>query len=143
MKCYSEYICLRHLQKDKDPNLIGNLDATQYGVDRNGNVRKLVWLHSDNGPANYETDGELLLFIKVYMLGVQSGICAPMVAVIALDDMDEHDAILIKIPGMSHVATTGQYGYVCFTKTRGCNKKFYDWYFLIVLIPFFKFKTRL
>lgn len=134
---YSEYICLRHLQKDKDPNLIGNLDATQYGVDRNGNVLKLVWIHSDTGPVNYETDGELLLFIKVYMLGVQSGICAPMVTVIALDDMDENDFISIKIPGMSHVATTGQYGYVCFTKTRGCNKKFYDWYFLTVLIPFF------
>jgi hypothetical protein len=134
---YSEFVGLRYLQKDKDPNLTGNGDATQYGIERNGTWHKLVWLHGADGPANFETIGELALFIKVYMLGVQSGICAPMVAVIAVDDMDEDDFISIKIPGMSHVPTTGQYGYVCFTKTRGCNKKFYDWYFLTVVIPFF------
>lgn len=133
---YSEYISLRCLKEDIDPNLICNIDATQYGLDKDGSIKKLVWVEGNNGPANYQTDGELLLFAKVYMCGTESGICSSMVVVFAIDDMEPDDFISVKIPGMSHVPAAGQYGYVCFTKTRGCNKKFYDWYYTNVVIPF-------
>jgi len=133
---YSEYVSLRCLKEGKDPNLICNIDATQYGIDKHGSIKKLVWIDGNNGPANYETDGELLLFAKVYMCGAESGICSCMVVVFAIDDMEADEFISVKIPGMSHVPAAGQYGYVCFTKTRGCNKKFYDWYYTNVVIPF-------
>jgi len=134
---YAEYIALACLQEGIDPNLIINFDATQYFISDDGVIRKLIWLKTDSDtPASYLSDGCLGLFLKAYLVGAASGIVAPMVLNIAMEDMDADDFKVIKVQGMSHVPAPGQYGYLAFTKTRGCNDKFYQWFYSNVILPF-------
>lgn len=134
---YSEYIGLKTLQEGLDPNLIANFDATQYYYDPDPQNRKLVWLKGDNDkPASVESSGALGMFFKNYLLGTATGIVADMVCCIAISELEEEDLIVEKIAGMSHVPAVGQVGYLCFAKTRGCNAKFYRWYYKNIVIPF-------
>ena len=134
---YSEYIGLKTLQEGLDPNLIANFDATQYYYNPDGEIKKLVWLKDDNdSPASYESSGGLGMFVKCYLLGTATGIVAPMVCCLAIKEMGDEEFIVEKIMGMSHTPAAGQFGYICFAKTRGCNAAFYRWYYSNVVIPF-------
>lgn len=73
--------------------------------------------------------------IKVMHLCNAAGEVGPLVAVVAIDDLDTDAFHVAAIPGFANTAAAGQVGYIFFTKTRAGNKRMWTHYFLNILVP--------
>ena len=58
----------------------------------------------------------------------------PLVLLVACKDMSDDAFEFVEINDLSHTATIGAKGYLCFTKTRAGNKSFYHWFFARVIV---------
>lgn len=138
---YTEACMFKAYQDGIDPNLIANMDASQY-FSRFGNdcEQQLVYIkdESDVSPVTKteENSGDMGLFLKSYTYGTASGCMGPMVIVLADDSLDPSTVIVKKIVGITHLPDATAYGYIIFTKTRAANKEFYRWYIINVMIPY-------
>lgn len=61
---------------------------------------------------------------------------ATPVYVIADPSMNDDDFIFHKVFGLGTATILGNFGYLCFTKSRACNVAFYTWFAREVLVPF-------
>jgi hypothetical protein len=115
------------------PQLILNIDATQFqvGDNKNGRVR-VKHIGPITGPVKAKpkkgdnTTG-LSFFIKYYLLMSAAGDAMEPVFVVADASMKEGDFHAYKIKGLGCGTDMGSHGHLVFCKTRGCNVAFYKW----------------
>lgn len=121
------------------PQMIGNFDATQFIVDQENPDEGYCIKQEradDNIPLTAESTGRLNFAIKYYHVNNGAGYTTPPVFNVALPEMGEGEFFVEKIHGLGSSRSQLDYGYVCFTKTRACNRKFYDWFARNVVVPF-------
>ncbi len=118
--------------------MIGNFDATQFIVSNEGSDTGYFIKPErlDDTPLTAESNGGLDFAIKYYHVNNAAGYTSPPVFNIADPNMSEEDFIFYQIPGLGTNREQCNFGWLCFTKTRACNEKFYDWFAKTVLVPF-------
>ncbi len=125
MKCFCEHM---------NPKLLFNWDATQYEVNHDKNMKTIVILNEiDDIPPTIKSSGSLSFFVKHYHLHNALGYVAPPVYVIANDALQPEDLVARQV---TDIGFNGGTAWLCFTKTRGGNAAFFDFYFNSVVIPF-------
>lgn len=126
--------------KDLYPAMIGNFDATQFKITQEapdkGFYIKQERVESDDKPITAESNGRLDFAVKFYHVNNALGYTAIPVYCIAVPEMTETQFEYHKIHGLGTNREQSNYGYVCFTKTRACNKAFYAWLAEHILVPF-------
>ena len=137
MYCMNKAFCIQ-----LKPYMIGNWDATQFIVQSDGDTTLLFIKSEDRSvkqqPLTKVGSGDLGVGIKMYHFHNAHGIPAIPVFVMADDSLDAEDFIHHKVDGLGYTNDFDKYGYVCFTKTRCCNKAFYRWYAKTIVVPFVK-----
>jgi len=134
----SMHALVKAFSTDLAPTMIGNFDATQYVVsqERPDQGYYIKQERLDDKPLTAESSGGLDFAIKFYHVHNAAGFTSTPVFNIADGNMGEEDADFYTISGLGTNGTQRNFGYLCFTKTRACNKKFYDWFAKQILIPF-------
>jgi hypothetical protein len=101
------------------------------------------------GPVSLVGDDTLDIFIKWMHMGAAAGLAVPFVLLVAVDALKPDDFIVFEVPGLTYSAVPGTVGYLCFTKTRAGNAKFFEWFITKIAIPavsdtrsFHKLKSR-
>lgn len=94
--------------------MIFNWDATQFVINPDGSCKIVFVKHDPNCNEPYITASS-------GRTGFASGIVDPAVFNIADSDMDDDDVEWVTIVGLQNAMGVGQYGYLCFCKTRNCN----------------------
>ena len=118
------------------PHMIFNWDATQFVINGDGE-KSMVYIKGElDSPLTHPGSGGLNFAIKLYHFHCAAGFPAIPVFIVAVDSLDEDDLICHKVLGLSNNTAPSSYGYLCFTKTRCCNKKFYSWFASTVVCPF-------
>lgn len=117
-----------------NPKLIFNWDATQYEVNHDKGLQAIVLLKDcDDIPPTIESSGRLSFFVKHFHLHNACGIVGPPVYVIANDAMQPEELFTREVEELGINAGPA---WLCFTKTRGGNAAFFNFYFNSVVIPF-------
>ena len=118
--------------------MIGNFDATQFIVSYDGSDTGYFIKPDrvDDKPLTAESNGGLDFTIKYYHVNNAAGYTSPTVFNVADPNMSEEECLVYQIPGLGTNREQNNFGWLCFTKTRACNVKFYDWFARTVLIPF-------
>jgi len=131
---------------NKPPQLIGNFDATQFIL--TGNSEELLVTikknHPDdiidgdveNQPLSSVADTKLSQAVKWMMLANANGNLSVDVFLLSDPDMESEEFSFYQISGLSHSTDPKSFGYLCFTKTRAGNLKFFLWYITAIVIPF-------
>lgn len=124
--------------QNKKAPMIGNFDATQFVVSQEGSDLGFFIKQErlDDKPLTAESNGGLDFAIKYYHVNNAAGYTSPPVFNIADPNMSEEEAFFYPIPGLGTNREQCNFGWLCFTKTRACNAKFYDWFAKTVIIPF-------
>lgn len=136
---YSMHAMVAAYCEELVPHLIFNWDATQFVISPEGET-VLVYIKGElDGPLTQESSGTLGYAIKLYHLHSAAGIPGPPVFVIADSTLGDSEYIVEKVLGLGNTNDPSAYGYLVFTKTRCCNKPFYEWYAHTVVAPFVKF----
>jgi hypothetical protein len=125
------------------PVLILNVDATQFtvGADDNGKILVKYFERVPGKPLKVlprKGDGGLFYTIKYYCLVSAMGYASFPVFVIANKSMDEHAIDVHRVEGLGIGTSVNEHGYVIFCKSRLGNRAFFDWFILILLIPWVK-----
>ena len=125
----------RHLP----PCMIGNFDATQFIVSQERSDTGFYIKHEraeSDSTLTGESTGGLDFAIKYYHLNNAAGFTGVPVFNIADKNMDDSAFEVSKISGLGTNREQSNYGFVCLTKTRACNRAFYSWFAKEVLVPF-------
>lgn len=125
--------------KDKLPHLIGNTDACQFTVSLEDNeVKAFIHDHpeEDGTPVTSVNDAPLNQAVKWTLCcngngNVGSDVFLISDSTLAADDMKHY-----LVPGLSHSSDPKANGYLCVTKTRAGNYKYFDWYLKNIVVPF-------
>lgn len=135
---YTMIAMMKAFCEDLNPHMIFNWDATQFVVTDDKGTKKVVIdrNYESDEPVTVEGTTQLAVAIKLYHFHCAAGTAAPPVWVVADKSMGDDDFYVEKIPGMSTNGLSDDPGYICFTKTRCCNKSFYRWYIKEVVTPF-------
>jgi hypothetical protein len=122
--------------KDKPPHLLGNMDATQFGVQFVNNQLLVSIKGEKDDPLTFAEDSTLGLFIKwIYLLNA-SGYTGESVFLLADDSMTEDECNIHRVIGLTNNSDASAIGYMCFCRTRAGNLAFFKWYFLKIIVPF-------
>jgi transposase len=113
--------------------LIWNWDATQYEIDHDENI-KVITIMSQNAQfvPTVKSKGILSFFVKHYHFHNAAGYRAPPVFVIANDTLDESQHLAYYVEDLGY--NDGP-AWICFSKTRGGNAAFFNWYMKTIIIP--------
>jgi len=125
------------------PPLILNLDATQFkvGCANNGRVKVIVSdgdadSHNIKAMPQEKNHGITAYFIKYYLLISAAGKVATPVYVVADESMNANEFDAYDAPSLGASTDATSTGKVVFVPTRGCNKAFYEWLNINIVIPF-------
>ncbi|KAJ1395080.1 hypothetical protein B484DRAFT_407692 [Ochromonadaceae sp. CCMP2298] len=119
-----------------NPALILNIDATQFEVGSSKGKGIQVVVTERNGvetgplkaaPKKGDNSTGLAYFIKFFLLINAAGDMHIPVFVVADPFMEEGAVDRYEVPGLGAGTDAGAPGWLVFTKTRGCNRAFYDW----------------
>jgi hypothetical protein len=119
-----------------NPALILNIDATQFEVGSSKGKGVQVVVVERNGveagplkakPKKGDNSTGLAYFIKYFLLINAAGDMNLPVFVVADPFMEEDAMDKYEVPGLGVGTDIGAVGWLVFTKTRGCNRAFYDW----------------
>ena len=117
--------------------MIFNWDATQFRVTADKFVTLCSFKDDDlTNTVTAESAGTTDFFIKLYHFHNAAGNPAPPCFVIADASMGEDELITYRVPGLGNTSDVTNYGYLCYTKTRCGNTRFYEWYARTIVIPF-------
>ena len=126
--------------------LLVNYDATQFIISNYNAVKQTVMISEEYKPPKGSTpvkappqskSSSLDYGIKWFCIAGGGGQqCPELVFLIADPNMDKDDFKFYDVKHLSGAATAGARGYVCFTKTRGGNEKFFKWLNTGVVLPF-------
>ena len=119
-----------------DAAMIFNWDATQFVIDPEGYAKVVKCKGDYSQPATSLSAGGLGFAVKYYHFHNANGDMGPAVFIIADDTMGPDDFFVEEVIGLSHTQLMTATGYLVFTKTRNCNKAFYEWYALQIVTPF-------
>jgi len=121
------------------PNLIGNVDATQFTLKMGKKGCKVIWnkkpkqfksITSQKGSGDLST-----FFVKYYLCIFAGGTVGPAVYIVADPNMDNEAVDVHSVPGLGIGTDINNVGYVVFVKERGyLPKRFYEWWFKECLI---------
>ena len=122
--------------------LMFNWDATTFSCGNDAHNRKKVYVkqvpktewHLKVPPSTVGCS--LGVYIKKLFLHNSAGSCSPPSYIIADDSMDDNTYEVHKVNGLGISSDPGNFGYLVFCKTRGCNKAFYGWFIKFVLLVF-------
>lgn len=135
---YCMYAMCDAFCKDLSPHMIFNWDATQFvlGNDGPNTIVTILCDELKNIPASVESKETLGFAVKLYHFHSAAGILAPPVFILSDDSMNSEEYIATRMKGLSKTFSPGSYGWLVFTKTRYCNKAFYQWFLTNVICPF-------
>ena len=125
------------------PQLIANIDATQFTVGNSSKGKVVVkYFQDENGkrPKSLKTlpdeaHGLVAYFIKYYLLMFADGTQGTPVFVVANDNLKPLDFDVHEVLGLGIGTDFGSKAFVVFCKTRCCNVPFYRWLNDEVIIP--------
>lgn len=144
--CMFKYL----LQYVTNMALMINYDATQFCVKSEADTDHYVVVPAikdediDIIPStdNYNAS-ELAYGIKHFCIISALGICCQhFVFLLADRNLNENEMTFYKINGMSNSSAADSFGYLCFTKTRAGNNKFFDFLTMEILVPYVKFLQK-
>ena len=133
----------------KSAALFLNYDATQFELLPGGKARdkKTALIIKDEpldkplSKAHEKGESALAYYLKWFCIISVAGFIAPNLVFLASDpNLSEDDFYFYKVEGMSTSSAAGcTHGFLCFTKTRNGNAKFFEWFNISILIPFIEF----
>lgn len=138
----AEAALLQAYSADLEPDCIINMDATQYCCGKDGIVQEVMWIKGNEEnpsvPVSRQVNelDDMGLYIKVYNQVASNGTAAPMVSVIACQDMEDEEFAYFKMAGLSATTDASCYMWVCMVKSRGGNDAFYQWFIANSVLPF-------
>jgi hypothetical protein len=128
--------------KNKLPQMIGNFDSTQFIIsNKNKQLCITIKNNNDDDPVTNVEDANLDQAIKWFMICNANGNLGPDVFLVANPDMDKEEFTHTTILGLTHNVSPDAFGYLCMTKTRCGNPRFFKW-FIGEIIPLFVDKCR-
>lgn len=134
---YSMWIMALACTNNTPKQMIWNWDATTFIITVNGKGKPviIVKVEGDERPVSLVDDETLDIFIKWMHMGSASGQAIPFVVLVAIDGLKPDEFKVFQVPGLSYSAVPGTVGYLCFTKTRAGNAKFFSWFLNEIAIP--------
>jgi hypothetical protein len=132
--------------KFKPPQMIGNFDATQFIISGTSEEMFVTIKNETNNnpdclPLTVVEDSKLSQAVKWMMLCNANGNLCDDVFLVSDPNMDGEDFDCHPIIGLSH-NTDPSVGWLCFSKTRAGNLKFFTWYLTTIVVAFIN-KCRL
>lgn len=124
------------------PQLIMNMDSTQFGVGKTNNKVEVVYLGNREELGTLKAQpqlsnfGGVCYFIKFYLLITAFGWAADPVFVIADDSMIKGQLDVYEVPEFGVSTTVGCKGYIVFCHSRAASLEFHDWFNNSILVPF-------
>ena len=141
LSCLSTLVMFSTIYK-KVPckHLISNFDASTFfvgGFKEKGGQITLKLEDDDNTPMTApEGPGKSIrIGIKWYAIINAAGKSGPFVFLFEDPDLPAEDFSVFEVPGLCLNDASDAFGYVCFTKTRAGNSKFYNWLIGDIIAP--------
>lgn len=138
---YTMFCMIKAFGDEDLPATIANFDATQFVVLADSSPlgysvkQEAVGAESDK-PLTAESNGGLDFAIKYYHVNNALGFTSDPVYVIADDQLDESTFKVFSVRGLGSNRVQGSIGWICFTRTRACNREFYRWFVHNILVEF-------
>lgn len=148
---YSMWIMAVACSRNIPKQFIWNWDGTTFIVTVDGKNRLVITVkvEGDTRPLSLVDDESLDIFIKWMHMGSAAGEAIPFVLLVAVDALGPDECEVFEVPGMTYTVVAGTVGYLCFTKTRAGNAKFFNWFIRQIVIPkieagkiFYKIETK-
>jgi hypothetical protein len=127
---YTQWIMLKAYTENLPKQLIWNWDATQFVINTSDSDQRVCVINnpSDSTPVTVVGDSPLGCAIKWMHMGSANGEYAPLVLLVAIDELGVDDFEHYKVPGLSQCNQAGSVGHLCFCKTRAGNDAFFEWF---------------
>lgn len=127
--------------KDYYPEIVMNMDGTQYTVGNTDDVKKVVHMGNRGGRRSLKVlpdksgGGLVKFFIKFYHLITAAGCRADPVFVIADENMGEDDFHVEECTCLANSGGSTSTAYITFTQTRCWNLRGYEWFNNSIMLP--------
>lgn len=140
---YSMICLVKAFCENLPPRLIFNWDATQYitSNDLHATGVYIESMKSHNIAITSESNGTMAIAVKMFHCHNAAGYSTKPVFVIADDEMGEEEFKVFLVRGLGNNNVNRSNGWLCFTKTRACNRAFYRWFATEIVCKFVK-KSR-
>jgi hypothetical protein len=134
-KCMTKFV--------KNPNLLINFDATTIKLASKSNSAKkkllvpVGYIGDNISTIPDSTDKQLDYTLKMYFVVNLVGILFNKYVFIMSDSrLSKEDFYFEEVEGLTNSTDMGKFGYVCWCNSKVGNKKFYDFFNKLILIPF-------
>jgi hypothetical protein len=125
-------VAMEALCKARDPQLIANMDTTQFRCEFDVHSSNVLALTKTNDVGSSSSSSFFINCLSIYFAG---GLVAPPVLIVASENISPDEFEVVKINGLSHTCEPGAYGYLAFTASGTANKALFKWVFMNILFP--------
>jgi hypothetical protein len=127
---YTQWIMLKAYTETLPKQLIWNWDATQFVINRSASGQSVCIINNpgDTTPVTVVGDSPLPCAIKWMHIGSANGEYAPLVLLVAIEELGVDDFEHYDVAGMSQCNQSGSIGHLCFCRTRAGNDAFFEWF---------------
>lgn len=122
--------------EDKDPSMVGNMDATTYVLNNNDTLVYYIPKEGDDDQVARVANGGLSVLVKFVFLHNAKGAVGEFLCIIADKKMEAEDFRVAEIPGFSHVQSPTAKGFIGMAKSRQGNPKMVQWIIENLVVPF-------